>query len=35
MSFPIPISKRLRLSQIQEAQQPAENGGIGKVVLTP
>jgi NADPH:quinone reductase-like Zn-dependent oxidoreductase len=33
--FSIPIGKRLRLSQIREAQQLAENGGIGKIVLTP
>jgi NADPH:quinone reductase-like Zn-dependent oxidoreductase len=33
--FSIPISKRLKLSQIREAQQLAENGGIGKIVLTP
>src|ERR1035438_1213058 len=31
--FSIPIGKRLRLSQIREAQQLAEAGGIGKVVL--
>ena len=33
--FSIPIDKRLKLSEIREAQQLAENGGIGKVVLTP
>jgi NADPH:quinone reductase-like Zn-dependent oxidoreductase len=33
--FSIPISKRLKLSQIREAQQLAEKGGIGKIVLTP
>jgi NADPH:quinone reductase-like Zn-dependent oxidoreductase len=33
--FSIPISKRFKLAQIREAQQLAENGGIGKVVLTP
>ena len=33
--FSIPIGKRLRLSQIRESQQLAENGGIGKIVLTP
>jgi len=33
--FSIPISKRLKLAQIREAQQLAENGGIGKIVLTP
>ena len=33
--FSIPISKRFELSQIREAQQLAENGGIGKIVLTP
>jgi len=33
--FSIPIEKRLKLSQIREAQQLAEKGGIGKIVLTP
>lgn len=33
--FSIPISKRLKLSQIREGQQLAEKGGIGKIVLTP
>jgi NADPH:quinone reductase-like Zn-dependent oxidoreductase len=33
--FAIPIEKKLKLSQIREAQQLAEKGGIGKVVLTP
>jgi NADPH:quinone reductase-like Zn-dependent oxidoreductase len=33
--FSIPISKRLKLAQIREAQQLAEHGGIGKIVLTP
>jgi NADPH:quinone reductase-like Zn-dependent oxidoreductase len=33
--FSIPIEKKLRLSQIREAQQMAENGGVGKIVLTP
>jgi len=33
--FSIPISKRFKLSQIREAQQLAEKGGIGKIVLTP
>jgi NADPH:quinone reductase-like Zn-dependent oxidoreductase len=33
--FFIPIGRRLRLSQIREAQQLAEKGGIGKIVLTP
>jgi len=32
--FSIPISRKLRLSQIREAQQLAEKGGIGKIVLT-
>jgi NADPH:quinone reductase-like Zn-dependent oxidoreductase len=31
----IPIAKKLKLSQIREAQQLAEKGGIGKIVLTP
>jgi NADPH:quinone reductase-like Zn-dependent oxidoreductase len=33
--FSIPISKRFKLSEIREAQQLAEKGGIGKIVLTP
>jgi NADPH:quinone reductase-like Zn-dependent oxidoreductase len=33
--FSIPIEKKLKLSQIREAQQLAEKGGIGKIVLTP
>ena len=33
--FSIPIGKRFRLSQIREAQQIAEKGGVGKIVLTP
>lgn len=33
--FSIPISKKLKLSQIGEAQRLAEKGGIGKIVLTP
>jgi len=33
--FSIPIGKRLKLSQIGEAQKLAEKGGIGKIVLTP
>jgi hypothetical protein len=32
--FSIPIGRRLRLSQVREAQQLAEKGGIGKIVLT-
>jgi len=31
----IPIGKRFKLSQIREAQQLAEAGGVGKIVLTP
>jgi NADPH:quinone reductase-like Zn-dependent oxidoreductase len=31
--FSIPISNRFKLSQIREAQQLAEKGGIGKIVL--
>jgi len=34
-AFSIPISKKLKLAQIGEAQQLAEKGGIGKIVLTP
>jgi len=33
--FSIPISERLKLAEIREGQRLAENGGIGKVVLTP
>lgn len=33
--FSIPIGKKFKLSQIGEAQQLAEKGGIGKIVLTP
>jgi len=33
--FSIPVSKKFKLSQIGEAQQLAEKGGIGKIVLTP
>jgi NADPH:quinone reductase-like Zn-dependent oxidoreductase len=33
--FSIPISRKFKLSQIGEAQQLAEKGGIGKIVLTP
>jgi NADPH:quinone reductase-like Zn-dependent oxidoreductase len=33
--FTIPIERRLKLSQIREAQQLAEKGGIGKILLTP
>jgi NADPH:quinone reductase-like Zn-dependent oxidoreductase len=33
--FSIPISKRLKLAQIGEAQELAEKGGIGKIMLTP
>jgi NADPH:quinone reductase-like Zn-dependent oxidoreductase len=33
--FSIPIARKLKLSQIREAQQLAEKGGIGKIVLTP
>jgi len=31
----IPIGRKFKLSQIQEAQQLAEAGGVGKIVLTP
>jgi NADPH:quinone reductase-like Zn-dependent oxidoreductase len=34
-AFSIPISRKFKLSQIGEAQHLAENGGIGKIVLTP
>ncbi len=33
--FSIPIERKLKLSQIREAQRLAEKGGIGKIVLTP
>jgi NADPH:quinone reductase-like Zn-dependent oxidoreductase len=34
-AFSIPIARKFELSQIQEATQLAEAGGIGKIVLTP
>ncbi len=34
-AFTIPISKRLKLSEIRQAQELAEKGASGKVVLTP
>jgi NADPH:quinone reductase-like Zn-dependent oxidoreductase len=33
--FTIPIGKRLKLAEIREAQDLAEKGSIGKVLLTP
>ena len=33
--FSIPIERKLKLSQIREAQQMAEKGGKGKIILTP
>jgi NADPH:quinone reductase-like Zn-dependent oxidoreductase len=33
--FSIPIGRRFKLAQIREAQQLAERGGMGKIVLTP
>jgi NADPH:quinone reductase-like Zn-dependent oxidoreductase len=33
--FSIPIARRMKLSQVREAQQLAEAGGIGKIVLIP
>jgi NADPH:quinone reductase-like Zn-dependent oxidoreductase len=33
--FVIPIGKRFKLNEIRQAQQLAENGGVGKVVLLP
>lgn len=33
--FSIPVEKKLKLSQIREAQQLAEKGGKGKIILTP
>lgn len=33
--FTIPIEKRLKLSQVREAQRQAEAGGIAKIVLMP
>lgn len=33
--FSIPIGKRMKLSQIREAQTLAESGGAGKIVLVP
>jgi NADPH:quinone reductase-like Zn-dependent oxidoreductase len=34
-AFTIPISRRLKLSEIRQAQELAEKGASGKVVLTP
>jgi NADPH:quinone reductase-like Zn-dependent oxidoreductase len=34
-AFTIPIAKRLKLSEIRQAQELAEKGASGKVVLTP
>jgi len=34
-SFSIPIDRKFKLLQIQEAQQLAEGGGVGKIILTP
>jgi NADPH:quinone reductase-like Zn-dependent oxidoreductase len=33
--FSIPIGKKLKLAEIRQAQELAEKGGIGKVVVTP
>jgi NADPH:quinone reductase len=33
--FTIPISKRLKLAEIRQAQELAEKGASGKVVVTP
>jgi NADPH:quinone reductase-like Zn-dependent oxidoreductase len=33
--FSIPIERKLKLSQIREAQELAEKSGVGKIVLTP
>lgn len=33
--FSIPIAKRMKLSQVREAQSTAEKGGIGKILLLP
>jgi NADPH:quinone reductase-like Zn-dependent oxidoreductase len=33
--FSIPINRKFKFSQIREAQQLAEKGGVGKIVLTP
>lgn len=33
--FSIPVSKRMKLSEIREAQRQAESGGAGKIVLIP
>jgi NADPH:quinone reductase-like Zn-dependent oxidoreductase len=33
--FTIPISKRLKLAEIRQAQVLAEKGGAGKIVITP
>jgi NADPH:quinone reductase-like Zn-dependent oxidoreductase len=34
-AFAIPISKRLKLAEIRQAQELAEKGASGKVVVTP
>jgi NADPH:quinone reductase-like Zn-dependent oxidoreductase len=34
-AFTIPIGKRLKLAEIRQAQELAEKGGVGKVLLTP
>lgn len=34
-SFTIPIGKRLRLAEIRQAQEIAEKGGAGKILLAP
>jgi NADPH:quinone reductase-like Zn-dependent oxidoreductase len=33
--FRIPVEKTMPLAQVREAQQMAERGGVGKIVLTP
>ena len=34
-AFTIPIGKRLKLAEIRQAQELAEKGGVGKIVITP
>ena len=33
--FSIPISKRMKLSEVRDAQSRAEKGNIGKILLLP
>jgi hypothetical protein len=33
--FKIPIAKKMKLSQVREAQTTAEAGGVSKILLIP